>query len=138
MQGFQGSRILNYQGKNYSTMGDELLCIDSKSGKSIWKAQFKGDTSKSGGFLATPPIAANGHIIVATLNGDVEQFKAATGELEKRYQLNAPIRFQPIVQDGRIFLGTQDGRVICINSLDPELTGWPTWGRNAAHTGIAR
>ena len=119
-------------------MGNELLCIDSKSGKSIWKARFRGDMRKSGGFLATPPIAVDEHIIVATLNGEIEQFKAATGELEKRYQLHAPIRFQPIVQDGRIILGTQDGQVICINTHDPKLTGWPTWGRDAAHTGIMR
>lgn len=50
--------------------------------------------------------------------------------------LNAPVRFQPIVQDGKIFIGTQDGQVICINTRNPELTGWPTWGRDAAHTGI--
>ncbi|MFW9845635.1 MAG: PQQ-binding-like beta-propeller repeat protein [Candidatus Thorarchaeota archaeon] len=138
MQSFQGSRILNYQKKNYSTMGDELLCTDSKSGKIMWKTKFKGDLKESGGFLATPPLAVKEHIIVATLNGDIEQFKANTGELEKRYRLNAPIRFQPIVQDGRIFTGTQDGQVICINTRDPELTGWPTWGRDAARTGIMR
>jgi outer membrane protein assembly factor BamB len=54
MQSFQGSRILHYQKKNYSTMGDELICIDPKSGKIIWENKFKGDTKKSGGFLATP------------------------------------------------------------------------------------
>jgi Ca-activated chloride channel homolog len=136
MQSFQGSRILNYQKKNYSTMGDELICIDPKSGKIIWKNKFKGDTKKSGGFLATPPIAVNEYIIVATLNGDIEQYKANTGKLEKRYRLNAPIRFQPIVQDGRIFIGTQNGQVICIDTRDTNLTGWPIWGRDAAHTGI--
>jgi outer membrane protein assembly factor BamB len=136
MQSFQGSRILHYQKKNFSTMGDELICIDPKSGKTIWKNKFKGDTKKAGGFLATPPIAVNEHIIVATLGGDIEQYKAKTGKLEKRYQLNAPIRFQPIVQDGKIFLGTQNGQVICINTGDTKLTGWPTWGRDAAHTGI--
>ncbi|MEJ2157950.1 MAG: PQQ-binding-like beta-propeller repeat protein [Desulfobacteraceae bacterium] len=138
MQSFQGSRILNYQKKNYSTMGDELVCTDSKSGKVVWKNKFRGNMRKSGGFLATPPIAVNGHIIVATLDGNIEQFRADSGKLKKRYRLNAPIRFQPIVQGGRIFLGTQDGRVICIDTRDPNLTGWTTWGRDAAHTGIVQ
>jgi len=138
MQSFQGSRILNYQKKNYSTMGDELICTDSKSGKIVWENKFKGDMRKSGGFLATPPIAVNKHIIVATLDGDIEQYNAETGKLEKRYQLDAPIRFQPIVQAGKIFIGTQDGKVISINTRDPELTGWPTRGRDAAHTGIVQ
>lgn len=138
MQSFQGSRILNYKNKNYSTMGDELICTDSKSGQVIWKKKFKGNLKKSGGFLATPPITVNQYIIVATLNGDIEQYRADNGKLVKRYQFNAPIRFQPVVQDGRIFLGTQDGQVICINTRDPKLTGWPTWGRDAAHTGIVQ
>jgi outer membrane protein assembly factor BamB len=138
MQSFQGSRILNYQKKNYSSMGDELICTDSKSGKILWGNKFKGDMKKSGGFLATPPIAVNEHILVATLSGDIELYKAINGQLEKRYQLNAPIRFQPIAQDGKIFIGTQDGQVICIDTRNPELTGWPTWGGDAAHTGIVR
>lgn len=138
MQSFQGSRILNYQKKNFSTMGDELICTDPPSGNIIWRKKFKGDMKKSGGFLATPPVAVNEHIIVARLNGDIEQYKADTGKLEKRYQLNVPIRFQPIVQDGKIFIGTQDGRLICVDTRDPKLTGWPTWGRDAAHTGIVR
>ncbi len=138
MQGFQGSRILSYRKKNYNTMGDELVCTDSKSGKVVWENKFKGDMKKAGGSLATPPIAVNGHILVATLDGDIVQYRADTGRLEKRHRLGAPLRFQPIVQDGKIFVGTQDGRVISIDTRDPELTGWPTWGRDAAHTGIVQ
>lgn len=136
MQSFQGSRILNYHNKNYNTMGDELICTDPQSGKVIWKSKFKGNIRKKGGFLATPPVAVNDQIIVATLNGDIEQYRATTGRLKKRYHLNTEIRSQPVVQDGSIFIGTQNGRVICINTQDPNLTGWPMWGRNAAHTGI--
>jgi len=138
MQSFQGSRILHYQKKNYTTIGDELICTDIKSGKAIWKSKFKGDMKRSGGFLATPPLAVDGHIIVATLDGGIEQYKADTGQLEKRYALKAPIRFQPIVMNGRIFTGTQDGRVICIDTRNPKLTGWPSWGRDAAHTGLVQ
>ncbi len=138
MQSFQGSRILHYRKKNYTTMGDELICTDVKSGKAIWLSKFKGDMKRSGGFLATPPLAVNGHIIVATLDGGIEQYEADTGQLEKRYPLEAPIRFQPIVMEGRIFTGTQDGKVISIDTGDPNLTGWPAWGRDAAHTGLVQ
>jgi outer membrane protein assembly factor BamB len=136
MQSFQGSRILNYQGKNYNTMGDELICTRPRSGKTVWKKKFKGNIRKSGGFLATPPVAVHNRIIVATLNGDVELYEAATGKLEKRYRLNTEIRYQPIVHGGRIFVGTQNGKVICIDTQNRKLTGWPMWGRDAAHTGI--
>jgi hypothetical protein len=28
--------------------------------------------------------------------------------------------------------------VICIDTRDPKMTGWPTWGRDAAHTGLVQ
>ncbi len=138
MQSFQGSRILSYKMKNYNTMGDELICTEPKSGQVVWKNKIKGDLKTHGGFLATPPVAVDNHIIVATLNGDIAQYEAGTGRLEKRYDLKSKIRFQPVVDNGRIFVGTQDGKVICINTHNPGLTGWPMWGRDAAHTGVVQ
>jgi outer membrane protein assembly factor BamB len=48
------------------------------------------------------------------------------------------IRSQPVVADGRIYVGTEDGRLVAIDTKDPSITGWPTWGGNAQRTGIAR
>ena len=137
MQSFQGSRVLHYRGRNYNTMGDELVCTDPKSGKTVWKQKIAGDLIKAGGFLATPPVVVNDILVVATLDGAVERYAADSGKLEKRYRLNASTRSQPAIQDGRIFVGTQNGQVVVIDTQDPKLTGWPTWGRNAAHTGMA-
>ncbi len=63
------------------------------------------------------------------------QISPEDGKIEKEYQVGTPIRFQPTIENGRIYVGTQDGRLICINTKDPLLTGWPMWGKNAAHTG---
>ena len=45
-------------------------------------------------------------------------------------------RFQPAVEGGRIYVGTQDGKLICIDTGDKTLTGWNCWGGNPQHTGI--
>jgi outer membrane protein assembly factor BamB len=91
---------------------------------------------REGGYLAAPPAAAGGQIFLATLTGEVLQLEPAKGTINHRYAVGSPLRFQPTIQDGRIYVGTQDGQVVCIDTGDKKLTGWSTWGGNSAHTGI--
>ncbi|MEK6238707.1 MAG: PQQ-binding-like beta-propeller repeat protein, partial [Planctomycetales bacterium] len=132
LQAFQGSRILNDGRYNFNCPGDEILCTDPTSGKKIWGFKLQGDLKKVGGFLAAPPVAAGGELFVSTLKGQVLRMDPKTGKVNKTYQVGAPVRFQPVVQDGRIYVGTQDGKVVCINTGDKKFTGWPTWGGNSA------
>ena len=47
------------------------------------------------------------------------------------------MRSQPVAVDGWIYVGTEDGRLVAIDTKDASLTGWPMWGGNAARTGVA-
>ncbi len=136
LQSFQGSRIVNAGGMNFNCMGDQVLCTDAGTGKVAWSLKLDGDLQKEGGYLAAPPAAAGGQIFVATLKGEVLQLEPANGTIVKRYPVGAPLRFQPTIQDGRIYVGTQDGQIVCIDTGDKTFTGWATWGGNAAHTRI--
>ena len=134
LQAFQGSRVLHHQNRNYATMGDELVCADPGGKKVYWRQKLKGDLKKEGGFLATPPLLVDNKIVLATLEGDVVIFEAQSGKEWKRYQTGGKIRFQPVLDQGRIYVSTVAGKVICFDTGHRELTGWPTWGANAAHT----
>jgi outer membrane protein assembly factor BamB len=59
MQAFQGSRVLHMGGKNYSCMGDAIVCNDPKTGKELWSYKLEGDLKKQGGFLGAPPAASS-------------------------------------------------------------------------------
>ena len=59
------------------------------------------------------------------------------GDVTKTHKVGHPIRSQPAIEGGRIYVGTHDGKVVCINTGDARFTGWPTWGANMAHTNIA-
>jgi outer membrane protein assembly factor BamB len=135
MQAFQGSRVLHMEGRNYSCMGDQVVCNDPKTGKEMWSFKLDGDLKKQGGFLGAPPAAAGGSLIVTTLKGDVLQMDTA-GKVVKTWETKSPTRFQAAVEGGRIYVGTQDGKLICIDTGDKTLTGWTCWGGNAAHTGV--
>jgi outer membrane protein assembly factor BamB len=136
MQAFQGSRVLHMGGQNFNCMGDSVVANDPKTGKELWSYKLEGDLKKDGGFLGAPPAAAGGSLIVTTLKGDVLRL-GADGKLVKRWETKSPTRFQAAVEGGRIYVGTQDGKLICIDSGDKALTGWSCWGGNPAHTGVA-
>ena len=137
MQAFQGSRILNYKDANYNCMGDELINTDPKDGKIRWKVKLKGDLAKQGGHMAAPPAAAGGQLFLTTLEGDVLQVDPEKGGVTKTYKVGSPVRSQAAIDGGRIYVGTQDGRLVCIDTGDARFTGWVTWGANMAHTNIA-
>jgi outer membrane protein assembly factor BamB len=134
MQAFQGSRVLHLGGKNYSCMGDAIVCNDPRSGKELWSHKLAGDL-KEQGTLAAPPAAAGGHLVVTTLEGVVLRMDA-DGKVVKSWKTGSPSRFQAAVEGGRIYVGTQDGKLICIDSGDRTLTGWSCWGGDARHTGV--
>jgi outer membrane protein assembly factor BamB len=136
MQGFQGSRILNFKDANYNCMGDELVNTDPKDGKIRWKVKLKGDLAKQGGHLAAPPAVAGGQLFLTTLEGEVLQVDPDKGNVTKSYKVGSPIRSQAAIQGGRIYVGTQDGRVVCIDTGDARFTGWYTWGANMAHSNL--
>ena len=137
MQAFQGSRVLHMGGKNFSCMGDAVVCNDPKTGKELWSYKLDGDLMKQGGFLGAPPAAAGGHLVMTTLKGDVLRIDAE-GKVVKTWETKSPSRFQPAVDGGRIYIGTQDGKLICIDTGDKALTGWSCWGGNPQHTGIGK
>ncbi len=136
LQAFQGSRIYHAGGKSYNTMGDEIVCTESKSGKTLWKKKLIGDLDKEGGSIGTSPAAAGDYLFVATLDGEVLQLNPKSGDAVKAFKVGAPVRAQPAIVDGRIYVGTQDGKVIAIDTGDPRLTGWTTWGKDARHSGV--
>lgn len=136
MQGFQGSRVLQMGTRNVNTMGDEVVATDAETGSVLWKQKLDGD-AKRGGFSGTAPVPAGGTVMYATLAGAVERRDVATGKLVKRYQVGGQVRAQPVLDGGWIYIGTEDGRLVAIDTKDATVDGWPTWGGNAQRTGVA-
>ncbi|HEX4455069.1 MAG TPA: PQQ-binding-like beta-propeller repeat protein [Kofleriaceae bacterium] len=135
IQGFQGSRTLRMGDKSFNTMGDEVIATDAETGNKLWSYKLAGNTSTQGGFLGTPPLAAGNNVLIGTLDGNVLRIDPATGKTSNKYAVGAPVRAQPVVADGWIYVGTDDGRLVAIDTHDPTITGWPTWGGNAQRTG---
>lgn len=136
LQAFQGSRILHMGSRNVNTMGDEVIATSAETGKQLWSYKLSGNVSQAGGFLGTAPLAAGKSVVLATLDGRVVVLDPDTGKTRATYPVSGKVRSQPVVADGWIYVGTTDGRLVAIHTHDADLTGWPTWGGNAARTGI--
>ena len=134
LQMFRGSRLLFRDGLLFNCMGNQLTCTNPQSGKTVWRKTVKGDLKKLGGHLATPPISAGNRLLVATYSGDVLELIPGTGRIARRHKIGAKLRFPPIVDRGRIYVPTLDGQLLCIDTKDRTLTGWPMPGRDAAHS----
>ena len=134
LQAFYGSRILNFDARQYSTMGEELICVDPETGKNNWTYKLDGNLSESGGYLGTSPIIAGEYIIVATLNGNILLIDHATGKEIKRYDVKESVRSQPIAMNGWIYVTTTNGKLIAINTKDSSISGWPALGGDFGRT----
>ncbi|MEJ5277560.1 MAG: PQQ-binding-like beta-propeller repeat protein, partial [Thermogemmata sp.] len=137
LQAFQGSRVLHFRQQLYSTMGDKIVCVDVRTGKEKWERKVSGDLLKEGGYLATAPALAGDRLVVATLKGEVLLLEPNQGEVVKTYTVGHPVRAQPAIVEGRIYVSTFDGRVVCIDTGDAQLTGWSTWGGDMGHTNLS-
>ncbi len=135
MQTFQGSRILHLGKTNVNTMGDEVVATSADTGDELWSFKLDGDTRVDGGHLGTAPLAAGGRVLIGTLKGEILELDPVKGGVSKRHTVGAPVRSQPVVDGGWIFVGTDDGRLVAIDTRDRTLTGWPMWGGNAGRTG---
>jgi outer membrane protein assembly factor BamB len=136
LQSFQGSRTLYHKGFNYNTMGDEIICTNAESGKEKWKLKIEGDIKSVGGFLGTPPIAVGDKIVIASYDGKISIHDSKTGKVTKTFKIEDNIRYQPIIEDGWIYVTTTSGKMVAVNTRDKNLKGWPMWGANAARTNI--
>lgn len=137
LQAFQGSRPLPFEGMQISTMGDAVVAIDTSTGETRWTHALEGNARREGGALGTPPVLAGGQLLVATLTGEVRVLDPRTGRQVKSYGVGHPVRSQPVVHEGWIYLGTTNGRLVGFDTQDPSLTGWTHWGADAARTGLA-
>ena len=132
---YQGSRPVYYNGKLYTTFGDAIVCLDPDTEKIIWEKKFEGELEKVGGHLATPPSIAGEKIYIGTTTGWLLVYNIKDGKLAWKTDIGEPIRYQPAVMDGWVFIGTVSGTLYALNTDDLLATGWSMWGGSPSHNG---
>ncbi len=65
--------------------------------------------------------------------GRIIGLRQKDGSIAFAYDTKVLMAFQPALAEGRLFVGTSDGRLICIDLADQDADGWYAWGGNAQH-----
>lgn len=125
LQAYRGAGPLLVGETIVVVQGDEVIAREADDGDLRWTLKLEGDLTKSGGALASVPVAAGDEIFVATLRGEVLRMAVADGKIVKRYPVGAPLREPPLIAGGRIFAATADGRLVMIDTGEATLNATP-------------
>jgi outer membrane protein assembly factor BamB len=133
LQSFQGSSLFVRNGHLFNCMGNTIYCLDPRTGKEEWQYRIEGAMEKEGGYLCTAPIAAGDYLVTVTLSGKVKVLDLESGKVVKELDVKSPVRTQPIVDKGRIYVSTALGSLVCFNTGNEQIDGWPMLMMNSQH-----
>lgn len=130
---FQGSRPVVVNGILYDTTGDRLEASDARSGEILWSWHDAAPTE--GERRLTPPAVANGRVWAGTWDGRIVSWDALTGQIRWAVKVGAPCHWQPVVSEGWVYAGLENGDLIGFATGDLLDTDWPMWGGGCGHNG---
>jgi Ca-activated chloride channel family protein len=130
---YQGSRAQIHEGQIINAQGDLLNCYSASSGKVAWQARAKGSKMKAESQVFAPPALGKQNLYLLSADGHVVSINQKTGNVNFMYSLNQPMAFQPALALGNIYIGTNNGMLICLKTGDTDADGWTAWGGNAQH-----
>jgi outer membrane protein assembly factor BamB len=135
---YQGSKPFVSKARLYAAHGDTVSSADPRSDQVFWKktiGQSAGDDTELLDSPLTPPAIVNGKLFFGSIEGTIHCLLEATGEELWSVPVGEPVIFQPAVAGGRVYVGTDSGSLIGLDTGDPNDDGWLMWGADAAHNG---
>lgn len=104
------THILGLRSNVYGVaFGDELLCLDMKSGRLNWS--FPSEFSKSEFQWANSPAVAAGKVFFGGVDGNVYALDAQNGKLVWKRKIGARISTHLLVADGHLYFGAADSHL---------------------------
>jgi outer membrane protein assembly factor BamB/ribosomal protein L40E len=111
-------------GTVYATSGDgSLYAIDAQTGKKRWTWEY-------GGFLLGSPAVIGDAVMATSSLGILHVLDAISGRHRLSYSLNASVQSSPAVHGGRMYIGTDNGKVLAWDWRPVEYPferGWMRW-----------
>ncbi len=130
---YQGARPAYRKGQMFNARGNLVNSVKSGTGDTAWQATATGKDISGDAHLFSPPALGQTNMYLCSAAGHVVGLRQSDGQLAFAYATKAPMAFQPALAGGRLFAGTSDSRLICINLADKDADGWYAWGGNAQH-----
>lgn len=106
----------------FGSADHKLYALDIRSGKMIWQLKTEGE-------IHARPAAGSGLVLAGSDDGYLYALKAGASYPQKVWTRDclAPVRSAPVIENGRIYFGTHDGELMCLDASGAEL--WRVTGR---------
>jgi hypothetical protein len=130
---YQGSRAAHDATSLYNAQGRNLNAISAREGISLWQATVVGKNIVQTGQVFSPPSLGQDFMYLSSGQGVLASVRKKDGQLGFAYAFDTPMVFQPALALGNVYVGTADGRLICVKTGSPDADGWYAWGGNAQH-----
>lgn len=131
--GYQGARAAYHAGAITNTQLTYVNCIDAQSSKVKWRAEAKGKFITGQSQVFSAPSMGKNNLYLCSGDGHLVCMDQKSGQIKYMYATKLPISFQPALCEGKIFIGTANGALICIDTGDLDAQDWTAWGGNAQH-----
>jgi Ca-activated chloride channel family protein len=133
---YQGSRAAVSKGQILNAQGNYINSVRVSDGQQSWQAEVVGSHGAPGGQVFSPPAVGRDYLYLAGAAGNLVSVQQSNGAVGFSYAMKAPIAFQPTLAKGNVYVGTSDGRLICLKTGNKDADGWYAWGGNAQHNKI--
>jgi outer membrane protein assembly factor BamB len=130
---YQGSKAAYANGCVLNAQGNALNCVDWHDGQTRWRGLASGKEFGENAQIFAPPALGGKFMYLCSVRGHMLCVAQDNGQPRFIYAFNRPMAFQPTLAGGRMFAGTTQGMLICLDTADKDADGWTAWGGNAQH-----
>ncbi|MEM8919762.1 MAG: PQQ-binding-like beta-propeller repeat protein [Pseudomonadota bacterium] len=95
----------------------QVVCLDKLDGRVVWAEQlpqFKNEKSRKNRIVWTGPLVVSNKIVLVSSEGQAVALSPQTGEIQSTLKIGDPVYIEPIAANGRVYVLTDDGRLVAI------------------------
>jgi len=135
---YTGSRLIHYKGKNFNIMNSKLICSDPNSGSILWSDDLSLEQPDKTKPVSGMPIIAGEKLLVSTQTGKIILYNPNDGKKTATFETGETLWNQPICYKGWVYSTSTNGKMVSVNTKNPNITGWGAWNMNAAHNPVIK
>lgn len=130
---YQGSRPAFAGGRIFSNHGRHVSCVLDTDQTTQWEAEARGQGVDPDDQIFLPPALGREYVYLTSMLGHAVSVHQESGRAGLLYSTGRGITFQPCLANGRMYFGTTEGELICLETGSDDADGWYMWGGNAQH-----
>ncbi len=129
---YQGARPAANKAGFVQAQGMNIKSLD-RARQSKWSANATSRKLDAQSQAFAPPALGKRNMFLCSAAGHLVSMQQDDGKVNFMYDVQNPITFQPALANGKMYVGTANGKVMCLETGDPDADGWTAWGGNSQH-----